>query len=614
MAVYLVKGARDNVIGNIADAGPFEVYLDTETTSSKAGHVGNDLLVHDLYDATDSKLEDINIDGNVFTDVVSKDSLNAGIGLTTSVEGPKFIFRSVSNCTNGFEYIPPSPTPTPTVTPSVTPSPTPTISVTPSVTPTTTPSNTPSISITPTISVTPSITPTVTVSTSVTPSISVTPSSTPSISVTPSISITPTISTTPGVTPTPSQTPPNSPPNSPPAVATSNGQVSLTGTRSSSGTITGTITVSMTSWSMNSHVHVDIYGYGNGGYGIDGSAYYVSNASSVSSNPTATYSISDSDWADYANGGGTVTVRATLYLNSDQQDVEYIYLSIPAAPPPPSATPTVSATPSPSKTPPVSPTPSPSKTPPNSPASRNSTTIYNYGTFQGSEDQSCCYVCNNYSNSTTVYYTGNYLSSGDTVYTHPTNNTTLEPGYFEFDSYCWYSTGYVVYEQDECDDYEPCNVYSVIEGTMIRTSLSSSVAVEDLQIGDKVLSKHIPSLPDMSEGLDELYSWESDNAEGNYSDALVVTNNSITVQGVRSFNNGALITSKAHNHIIKRDGKWKVLPTKDVVVGDIFQDINGDEVMITSAEIELGEVKVYSLNVETDDVYYANDILTHNDS
>ena len=80
MAVYLVKGARDSILGNISDAGPFEVFLNTEDPSTKAGTIAaSSLSVHDLYDDTDSKLEDITVDGNTYTDVVSKASLNAGI-------------------------------------------------------------------------------------------------------------------------------------------------------------------------------------------------------------------------------------------------------------------------------------------------------------------------------------------------------------------------------------------------------------------------------------------------------------------------------------------------------------------------------------------------------
>ena len=600
MAVYLVKGARDSVLGNISDAGPFEVYLNTEDPGQRAGTLSG-FLVHDLYDDTDSKLEDITVDGNVYTDVVSKDSLNAGLGLTTNASGPSFIFRSVSNCINGFTYIPPSPTPTATVTPSATPSVTPSTSATPSVTPSVTATVTPTVSVTPTISVTTSVTPTATVSTSVTPSISISPSKTPSISITPTISITPSISTTPGVSPTPSTTPPNSPPNSPPAAATSNGAVTFSGvSRSSSGTITGTVNVSMTSYSVNSHVHVDIYAYGNGGQDSQGSAYYVGNASSVPSNPSDTFSVSDySDWADYANGGGTVTVRAILYLNSEQQDIEYTYLTVPAAPATPSPSPTISGTPSVSVTPTISVTTSPSKTPPASPPPpRSSDIIFGVGST------TCSQACNDYSG-TTVYFNGSSIGTGTTLYTSATGNSTITTGYFDhYDGTddCWYYSAGAYYDSECC----------VMEGTMISTSPSSSVAVETLTVGDEVMSKNISSLPDSDEGQTALQSWNSDNINGTSSTAIVTGNGTEIIRGIFNFNNGALYTTHNHNHVVKRNGIWKILKASDVLTGDIYEDVNGDEIEITSIVVEDRDVRIYKLNVETDDVYYANGILTHN--
>jgi hypothetical protein len=110
MAVYLVRGARNNILGNISDAGPFEVYLGTKDNATRAGTLSG-FLIHDPSDNTDSKLENIVVDGVTFTDVVSTANLNAGIGLTISAASGNdtFIFQSVSNCTNSFTYIPPSP-------------------------------------------------------------------------------------------------------------------------------------------------------------------------------------------------------------------------------------------------------------------------------------------------------------------------------------------------------------------------------------------------------------------------------------------------------------------------------------------------------------------------
>ena len=275
----------------------------------------------------------------------------------------------------------------------------------------------------------------------------------------------------------------------------------------------------------------------------------------------------------------------------------------PASPPnsppnSPTRTPSVSV----SSTPPVSPTRTPSisvsRTPPASPPPpRNSTTIYGVGS------SNCSQACAS-SSPTTVYFYGGSIGTSTTLYTTPAGSGTISTGYFATDGEeCWvYGGG--AYFSDIC---------CVIEGTMISTSPSSSVAVETLQIGDAVLSKNINTLPDADEGTDAMYEWSSDNINGTASTALVVKNTPIQTTGIYNFNNGVLYTTRTHNHLIKRDGSWRIQPSNNIVVGDIFLDINENEVEITSIEFENRSVSVYQLNVETDDVYYANDILTHND-
>ena len=68
----------------------------------------------------------------------------------------------------------------------------------------------------------------------------------------------------------------------------------------------------------------------------------------------------------------------------------------------------------------------------------------------------------------------------------------------------------------------------------------------------------------------------------------------------------------SHIHIVKRGTKWRMQIAANVQIGDYFEDINGDLVEIVSINIEDFTGTVYKLNVETDDVYYANGILTHN--
>ena len=91
-----------------------------------------------------------------------------------------------------------------------------------------------------------------------------------------------------------------------------------------------------------------------------------------------------------------------------------------------------------------------------------------------------------------------------------------------------------------------------------------------------------------------------------------MSNETKIVTSIYNFNDGALKTTGTHQHIIKRDGLWRVVKAYEVAVGDIFLDKEGNEINITSIIIENSDVRIYKLNVETDDVYYANGILTHN--
>ena len=76
-------------------------------------------------------------------------------------------------------------------------------------------------------------------------------------------------------------------------------------------------------------------------------------------------------------------------------------------------------------------------------------------------------------------------------------------------------------------------------------------------------------------------------------------------------------TTQYHLHIIKRNGTWYVKPASDLLVGDIYEKIDGSEVAIQSINVtnynDVNDfVPIRKLNVELDDVYYANGILTHN--
>ena len=193
------------------------------------------------------------------------------------------------------------------------------------------------------------------------------------------------------------------------------------------------------------------------------------------------------------------------------------------------------------------------------------------------------------------------IQNSATIYSGSTGGGTIPTGYFMRADECWVYSAAAYYSEDCC----------VLEGTLISTSPSSSIAVEDLEVGDTVLSKNIKGMPD-SDDFDDLREWTSSTLSGAQSTAIVTANPSISINSIYNINEGTLYTSATHMHIVKREGIWSVKRTHTLEEGDYYEDINGNLIEITSIALETRAVTIYKLNVETDDVYYANGILTHN--
>ena len=146
---------------------------------------------------------------------------------------------------------------------------------------------------------------------------------------------------------------------------------------------------------------------------------------------------------------------------------------------------------------------------------------------------------------------------------------------------------------------------------MITKADGSTTAVENLTAGDKVLSKNIPTLVD-SDNADTLRAWSNASIDGTASEAEVVSNISSNPGYVWNFNNGLLKTTGGHLHMVKRGSEWIIKYATELQLGDKFMNAAGEEVEITSIVEEEYNGSVFKLNIETDDVYYANGILTHN--
>jgi len=150
-----------------------------------------------------------------------------------------------------------------------------------------------------------------------------------------------------------------------------------------------------------------------------------------------------------------------------------------------------------------------------------------------------------------------------------------------------------------------------IEGTMVTLSDGTQKLIEELVIGDILKSYSIDTLPLYSDDETVLNTWSSNDITGDYDVATVISIISDTSHGVWIINN-LLKTTGRHRHLIKRDGAWSFIEAYQVVVGDILLDINNNEIEVTSKTTDSSDYTIYKLDVENLDVFYANDILTHN--
>ena len=152
-------------------------------------------------------------------------------------------------------------------------------------------------------------------------------------------------------------------------------------------------------------------------------------------------------------------------------------------------------------------------------------------------------------------------------------------------------------------------------GSQVSKSDGSVVKVEDLNIGDEILSVSLQGSTDESSG-----DWKNDtfNQTGSF------TQHSASVQRVMyefsqhyyDINNGQELITGEHHMLYRQSGNenwvWKTTP--NMSVGDYLMDKDGNEVLISSLEqhIDPDGYEVVQLDVEPDDFYIGKTFLVHN--
>ena len=152
-------------------------------------------------------------------------------------------------------------------------------------------------------------------------------------------------------------------------------------------------------------------------------------------------------------------------------------------------------------------------------------------------------------------------------------------------------------------------------GSPVSKSDGSVVKVEDLNIGDEILTVSLQGSTDESSG-----DWENDTFDKN----ITFTPHSASVQRVLyefsnsyyNINNGQELITGEHHMLYRQAGNqnwvWKTAPTFEV--GDFLMDKGGNEVAISSIDINVDPdgYEVVQLDVEPDDFYIGQTFLVHN--
>jgi hypothetical protein len=151
-------------------------------------------------------------------------------------------------------------------------------------------------------------------------------------------------------------------------------------------------------------------------------------------------------------------------------------------------------------------------------------------------------------------------------------------------------------------------------GTKITMADGSFKNIEDLKIGDELKTFAIPGVPD-SDNPDDWYSkdkWSIDSAE-----YFTYTTTKVTQLKTGPYNEHYKINNKykvtwEHYILVKRDSVWQFLQTQDLRNGDFFLGENKEEIEIFNIERVNGWISTVTLDVEGQDMYFADGILAHN--
>ena len=171
------------------------------------------------------------------------------------------------------------------------------------------------------------------------------------------------------------------------------------------------------------------------------------------------------------------------------------------------------------------------------------------------------------------------------------------------------------------DTYGGLAIACFLPGTLILMSDGTEKPIEEINVGDEVMSLDLPGLPDEDLGYLEWKSFTMRPMDLEDLEGLVERNRKTAfvenlfydyMDGYYSINNGYLKVTREHDLFTYDDSKWRWNTAKELKEGMKLLNYLGETVNIDSVEWIEDEVEVINFDVEPLDIYYAGGVLVHN--
>lgn len=192
-----------------------------------------------------------------------------------------------------------------------------------------------------------------------------------------------------------------------------------------------------------------------------------------------------------------------------------------------------------------------------------------------------------------------YYNGGTNVPDTTANNSIPSSGTISFDDF--YGGDDTVSGGDTGSD--GCLVY----GTLINMFDGSSKAIEDIIVGDKVISHNINGLGT----IEEWEEWSTNSLTGSSSISTVKTNK-LNSYHYYFLINGTLKATWEQPFLTKKSNQILFKRVRDIEAGEFIYSTESNWVEVLSKERVDENVQVGVLDVEEVDNYYAGGFLTHN--